>query len=246
MISCLFFVDIDFDKFQKKLSDIKDATGKKRMFAAGPSAERHTYGGMTLQQMKEVIQVDLESSKPKQPMPIPVGGLQFPIKPSDLKATGVNNKNKPLPPPPSPKDLSAPPTNRGSRSPGHQRDSQSSQQKRSPEIGASPRHNCPNSYANILPPSQARQQINNGYKPSTPQDVYEDDDEDDQEVYVEPGKLESANHTYQNHSFDQPPKNPYANVNVDFIQDNSIYQNVTQQGTPPTPPRVKPRAKPKK
>ena len=196
------------------------ATGAKRLFKPGLQMDGNTYGGMSLKQIKDVIDKTEASSgesftiKPsavKTPFPAPVPIVKVP----PTKQPGPSNRHKPLPAPPK---------------------------------------KPPPGYVNLLPTNMPSPNPGvHKHTPSTDYNSEEEYDEDDQEVYIAPGQIEDEQPIYENHGptgSSQPTNSPYANVSFDNTGEalpdaRGLYQNVTYDGKPHTPPRqIKPSPSP--
>ena len=242
LLNVLIITEIDFTKFQDQLKKMKGNTNK-RMFKAGCGLEDHTYGGLKLSEMKKVLDREVctdavNSSLVQGGTPTPFAGFQ-PNQRNSMQfvpdPTKISNKSlSPKPKKTNPSMVSVLPET----------------QKQLPQL--------PTGYVNMFP-SPSRYE--NAHLSKNEEE--EDEDEDgDQEIYVEPGTLEdddvteeSDSNVYQNYNFGktEPQKNY---VNMSELQNNpppapspshdaSIYANVTYQGKPLTPPRVKPKVKPR-
>lgn len=135
----------------------------------------------------------------------------------------------------------------------------SKKHKPSPQTPKSPIHANPRAsigpgYVNLFPPQAQKYENSHMRSPST--EYSEDEEEEEQEVYIAPGELDTSDDPpiYENHTPSLlTTKTNYANFpfNSTPIDDESgIYQNVTTGGKPFTPPRqvrpspqVKPRHK---
>lgn len=240
MIYCkhylILFLEIDFNKFGSVLNQQMQATGAKRLFKPGLEMDGNTYGGMSLKQIKDVIDKTEASSSEsfilpsvvKTPLPAPVPVVKHPVIPPTNKPGLAANKpglaaNKPSPATKH-KPLPAPP--------------------KKPPPG----------YVNLLP-TNIPPPNSGGHNrtPSTDYNSEEDYDEDDQEVYIAPGQIEDEQPIYENHGPSGPslqPNSPYANVSFDNNGGGGggaggLYQNVTYDGKPHTPPRqIKPTPSP--
>ncbi|XP_019852537.1 PREDICTED: uncharacterized protein LOC100638682 [Amphimedon queenslandica] len=225
--------EIDFNKFGSVLNQQMQATGAKRLFKPGLEMDGNTYGGMSLKQIKDVIDKTEASSNEsfilpsavKTPFPAPVPIVKHPIVPTTSKQpvmpptnkTGPPTKHKPLPAPPK---------------------------------------KPPPGYVNLLPTNLPP--ANSGGHNRTPSTDYnseeEEYDDDDQEVYIAPGEIEDEHPIYENHGptgSSLQPNSPYANVSYDNNGGGGapgaggLYQNVTYDGKPHTPPRqIKPSPSP--
>ena len=222
-------VEIDFDKFQSVLKKKSEETGNKRLFRPGPEMGNNTYGGMSLEQIKDVIEKqDMSTISPSPSLPkhkqggtpTPFAGFSPKAQPTSTRPSIDNDK------PNTKKSLTIPKCDRSSRSsPGHHRHS-------TPNKLSSKRD-----YINTSSPTQVPRSVNHTQMIPSHQhdnsDSLEEEDEE-QEVYIAPADINEP--IYQNHGEDK--QTPYANVQYTQPSlDNDIYQNVTFEGKPVTPPR---------
>ena len=88
-------LDIDFNKMSLHLQKVKNEKGQKRLFKAGAGMGDHTYGGLTLKQMTDVLEsseMQAVTTHPNQRKAIPTPFAS--VSPSDLKLNSP--KRKPL------------------------------------------------------------------------------------------------------------------------------------------------------
>ena len=233
-------VEIDFDKFRDVLKKKSEETGTKRLFKPGPEMGNNTYGGMSLEQIKDVIEKqDMSTISPSPSLPKhKQGGIPTPFAGSSPKVHPTPKahptpKVHPTPTRPSidndraniKKSLTIPKSDRSSRySPGHR-------------ISTPNKLSNKREYTNTTSPTQVPRSDNHTKMIPSHQhdnsDSLEEEDEE-QEVYIAPADINEP--IYQNHGDEK--QTPYANVQYDkSCADNDIYQNVTFDGKPVTPPR---------
>lgn len=200
-------IEIDFNKFGAVLNKQMQATGATKVFKPGLEMDGNTYGGMSLKQIKDVIDSaeasSGESFKSPSVIKTPIAGV-LPVK----QQPGPSVKQKPT------RDKPLPP-----------------QPKKSPSPG----------YVNLVPSKTPSSSSGHTRTPSAEEEEF--DDEDDQEVYIAPGEFadEEEQPIYENHgptpSSKQQQSSAYANVSYNNAPAPSLYQNVTYDGKPHTPPR---------
>ena len=230
VLNNIFFtsVEIDFNKFQDVLKKKAEETGTKRLFKPGPEMGNNTYGGMSLEQIKDVIdKQDISAISPSPSLPThKQGGIPTPF-------AGFTPKPNPASPRPSidngkpniRKSLAVPKSDRSSRSsPGHRLSTPNkSSNKREYNYATSPSR---------VPRSNNHTQIGPLHQHDNSDSLEEEDEE--QEVYIAPADMNEP--IYQNHG--EEKQTPYANVEYTKPSvDNDIYQNITFDGKPVTPPR---------
>ena len=183
---------------------------------------------MSLEQIKDVIdKQDFSAISPSPSLPThKQGGIPTPF-------AGFTPKPNPASPRPSidngkpniRKSLAVPKSDRSSRSsPGHRLSTPNkSSNKREYNYATSPSH---------VPRSNNHTQISPSHQHDNSDSLEEEDEE--QEVYIAPADMNEP--IYQNHG--EEKQTPYANVEYTKPSvDNDIYQNITFDGKPVTPPR---------
>ena len=207
------------------------SSGEGRKFKPGTEMSGNTYGGLTLHQIKE-REVPVKKTNGGG-IPTPFAGLVPP--PGNSTTTSVQGRPLPSSPnkkaaKPTPKPAPKPvPKNNKPQSPN-----QLSQQLKNRKIPPGP------GYVNLFPPPSPQ------VAPSSNRQSYNVSDEEDeeQEVYIAPGEIETPEVTeapiYENHGFQNNDSDLYVNYPLAPTTDK-VYQNVTIEGKPYTPPRhVKP------
>lgn len=209
--------DIDFKKFEGLMS-----SGNFK-FRPGTEMSNNTYGGHSLDDIK-LITENVDHKK----ILLPPNNKKKPpaatLKPEKPKV------EKPAPPSPKKKPVKAGPPTTGKLNLSIQ---QQLEQKFSQQQGRAPQSS---GYVNLHPPSSP--QVKTSPRQSYISDE-DDDDDDEQEVYIAPGDIDGPDSPiYQNHSVTD--ESVYANYPLPPINEG-VYQNVTFDGKPITPPRsVKP------
>ena len=218
----------------------------KRMFKAGGGLDDHTYGGLKLSEMKKIL--DREECTDAVNSSLVQGGTQTPF--AGFQPNQRNSKHL-VPDPTEISNKSLSPVRSKPKKPNPSMVSVLPEtQKQLPQL--------PTGYVNMFP-SPSRYE--NAHLSKNEEEEEGEDEDGDQEIYIEPGTLEdddvpeeSDSNIYQNYNFSETePQKTY--VNMSELQNTppapspshtaSIYANVTYQGKPLTPPRVKPKMKPR-
>ena len=199
------------------------SSGEGKKFKPGTEMSGNTYGGLTLHQIKE-REVPGKGANGGG-IPTPLAGLVPP--PGNSTTTSV--QGRPLPS--SPNKKATKPTPKPAPKPVPKNNNPQSPNQLSQQLKIPPGPGYVNLFPSPCPqvaPSSNRQSYN-----------VSDEEDEEQEVYIAPGEIESPEVTeapiYENHSSDLYVNYPLAPTT------DKVYQNVTIEGKPYTPPRqVKP------